>query len=189
MNNNNFAFVSPKEAVVFQPTKEEFEDAIAYIQEIRPIAEQYGICRIKPPQGWKPPFALEVDKLKFKPRIQRINELEGCTRVRLNYLRKLSKYWELLGSSLKIPLILGQAIDLHALKQCIMNEGGYEIVNTNEKWENIATKMGISADEKNAAFLLKAHYERLIYPLDVFELEEQRNNDTIKLEENEKQKN
>lgn len=27
-------------------------------------------------QGWQPPFACDVDKLHFVPRIQRLNELE-----------------------------------------------------------------------------------------------------------------
>lgn len=27
-------------------------------------------------QGWQPPFACDVDKLHFIPRIQRLNELE-----------------------------------------------------------------------------------------------------------------
>ena len=45
-----YDFVSPPETVVFEPTKEEFKDALAYIDKIRPIAEQYGICRVRPPE-------------------------------------------------------------------------------------------------------------------------------------------
>lgn len=29
-----------------------------------------------PSQDWQPPFACDVDRLKFTPRIQRLNELE-----------------------------------------------------------------------------------------------------------------
>jgi len=29
-------------------------------------------------QDWQPPFAVDVDKFKFTPRIQRLNELEVC---------------------------------------------------------------------------------------------------------------
>ena len=42
-------FIPPPEAPVFEPTWEEFQDAIGYINKIRPIAEKTGICRIIPP--------------------------------------------------------------------------------------------------------------------------------------------
>ncbi len=42
-------FISPPEAPVFEPTWEEFQDPMAYISKIRPIAEKAGICKIKPP--------------------------------------------------------------------------------------------------------------------------------------------
>ncbi|PNJ00650.1 KDM5B isoform 3, partial [Pan troglodytes] len=35
------------------------------------------ICKVRPPPDWQPPFACDVDKLHFTPRIQRLNELES----------------------------------------------------------------------------------------------------------------
>ncbi|KAJ8945625.1 hypothetical protein NQ314_009156 [Rhamnusium bicolor] len=99
-----FQFEVPPEAPVFYPTEEEFQDPLAYIAKIRPIAENTGICKIKPPAHWQPPFAVDVDKLRFTPRIQRLNELEAKTRVKLNFLDQIAKFWELQGSSLKIPM-------------------------------------------------------------------------------------
>jgi hypothetical protein len=71
-----FEFEPPPEAPVFHPTEEEFNDPLEYINKIRKYAEGSGICKIKPPPNWQPPFAVDVDKLRFTPRIQRLNELE-----------------------------------------------------------------------------------------------------------------
>lgn len=45
----DFEFEVPEEAPVFVPTAEEFKNPLVYIQKIRPLAEKYGICKIKPP--------------------------------------------------------------------------------------------------------------------------------------------
>lgn len=42
-------FIRPPEAPVFQPTIEEFKDPIAYLNKIRPVVVNTGICKIKPP--------------------------------------------------------------------------------------------------------------------------------------------
>lgn len=65
------------EAITFRPSDEEFADPLEYINKIKPLAEKYGICKIVPPKHWHPQFCIDPNKCKFKPRIQRLNELEA----------------------------------------------------------------------------------------------------------------
>lgn len=66
---------------------------------------------------------MDVDKFKFVPRIQRLNELEAKTRIKLNFLDQIAKFWELQGSSLKIPLVERKALDLYSLHKIVTDEG------------------------------------------------------------------
>ena len=44
-----YSFIPPPEAPVFEPTEEEFQDPLAFITKIRPYVEKTGICKIRPP--------------------------------------------------------------------------------------------------------------------------------------------
>ncbi|KAJ4441673.1 hypothetical protein ANN_11531 [Periplaneta americana] len=164
----DFEFTVPPEAPVFEPTTEDFQDPLGYIRKILPVAEKSGICKIKPPPNWQPPFAVDVDKFKFIPRIQRLNELEAKTRIKLNFLDHIAKFWELQGSSLKIPVIEKKVLDLYTLHRLIQEEGGVEVVTQERKWARIAARMGYSSGG-GLGTLLKNHYDRILYPFDVFQ--------------------
>ncbi|GBP62112.1 hypothetical protein EVAR_46081_1 [Eumeta japonica] len=163
-----FTFTPPPEAPVFEPTPEEFSDPLGYIAKIRPVAEKTGICKIKPPARWQPPFSLDVDKLKFVPRIQKINELEAITRLKLLFLEKILKFWELQGSPLKIPMIENKTLDLYCLKFWVNEEGGFEDCKTPKKWRKIASLMGYSQSANTMNFL-RNNYEKILLPFDIFE--------------------
>ncbi|KAK5639199.1 hypothetical protein RI129_011691 [Pyrocoelia pectoralis] len=162
-----FEFEVPPDAPVFHPTEEEFKDPLAYINKIRPVAENTGICKIKPPSNWQPPFAVDVDKLRFTPRIQRLNELEAKTRVKLNFLDQIAKFWELQGSALRIPMIEKRALDLYTLHRLVQKEGGSDHVTKERKWSKIAALMGYPAG-KGIGTILKSHFDRLLFPYDIF---------------------
>ncbi|XP_030640347.1 lysine-specific demethylase 5C [Chanos chanos] len=161
-------FVPPPECPVFEPTWEEFADPLGYIAKIRPIAEKSGICKIRPPPDWQPPFAVEVDNFRFTPRIQRLNELEAETRVKLNYLDRIAKFWEIQGSSLKIPNIERRMLDLFSLSKIVTEEGGFETVSKERRWARVAQKLGYPPG-KNIGSLLRSHYERIVYPFEMFQ--------------------
>ncbi|MCJ1370031.1 hypothetical protein MMC20_001243, partial [Loxospora ochrophaea] len=50
-----------REAPTFRPTEEEFKDPMDYMRKIAPEGSKYGICKIIPPDGWNPPFAIDSE--------------------------------------------------------------------------------------------------------------------------------
>ena len=54
-----------------------------------------------------------------------MNELSACTRVRQNFLDKVSRFWELQGITLRIPRIENEVLCLYTLHRCISKHGGF----------------------------------------------------------------
>lgn len=52
-------------APVFHPSVDEFANPMEYIERIAQDAKSYGICKIVPPEGWRPPFALDTEVRPF----------------------------------------------------------------------------------------------------------------------------
>ena len=50
-----------QEAPTFRPTEEEFRDPFEYMKKIAPEGSKYGLCKIIPPKGWKPSFAIDTE--------------------------------------------------------------------------------------------------------------------------------
>ncbi|XP_037374226.1 lysine-specific demethylase 5D-like isoform X2 [Talpa occidentalis] len=135
-------FLPPPECPVFEPTWAEFRDPLEYIAKIRPIAEKSGICKIRPPAAQ--------------------------TRVKLNYLDQIAKFWEIQGSSLKIPNVERRILDLYSLSKIVMEEGGYEAICKDRRWARVAQRLSYPPG-KNIGSLLRSHYERIIYPYEMFQ--------------------
>uniref|UniRef100_A0AAR2JSN8 [histone H3]-trimethyl-L-lysine(4) demethylase n=1 Tax=Pygocentrus nattereri TaxID=42514 RepID=A0AAR2JSN8_PYGNA len=130
-------FVPPPECPVFEPSWEDFSDPLGFISKIRPIAEKTGICKIRPPQDWQPPFACDVRNFRFTPRVQRLNELEALTRIKLNFLDQIAKFWELQGSKLRFPHVEKKVLDLYLLSKVVSAEGGFEMVCKEKRWSKV----------------------------------------------------
>ncbi|XP_036375855.1 lysine-specific demethylase 5A [Megalops cyprinoides] len=161
-------FVPPPECPVFEPSWEDFSDPLGFINKIRPIAEKTGICKIRPPEDWQPPFACDVRNFRFTPRVQRLNELEALTRVKLNFLDQIAKFWELQGSKLRLPHVERKILDLYVLSKMVSAEGGFVTVCKEKRWSKVAARMGFPPG-KNTGSLLRSHYERILYPYELFQ--------------------
>ncbi|XP_004349098.2 hypothetical protein CAOG_02348 [Capsaspora owczarzaki ATCC 30864] len=165
-------FTRPPEAPVFRPTEEEFSDCLAYIASIREEAEKYGICKIIPPANWKPPFAIDLDKFVFPTRKQQLNELDGTSRVRRNFLAMITKYWSLQGSPLQsMPMIGTQKVDLYTLRNIVKRWGGLQAVTYGRRWDELATVMGLASEGQRPTpgESLRSVYEAIVNPFDIFD--------------------
>jgi len=49
--------------------------------------------------------------------------MQAKTRIKLNFLDRIEKFWALQGIPLKIPLIDRKPLDLYNLHQIVQNEG------------------------------------------------------------------
>jgi hypothetical protein len=75
--------------------------------------------------------------------------------------------------NLQIPIVEKRALDLFTLKKYVLKAGGMEKVNAEKKWAAVAVDIGYNPlNSVKIGALLKSHYERILYPLDVFEKEE-----------------
>lgn len=50
-----------QDAPTFRPSAEEFKDPLEYIRKIAPEGKKYGICKVVPPEGWDPTFAIDTE--------------------------------------------------------------------------------------------------------------------------------
>lgn len=62
-----------------------------------------------------------------------------------------------------------KALDLYSLHRIVGDEGGLEQTTKDRKWSNVALRLGYPAG-KSVGTILKGHYERILYPFDVFYL-------------------
>ncbi|XP_050375974.1 lysine-specific demethylase JMJ17 [Argentina anserina] len=128
-------------APVFYPSEDEFRDPLEYIYKIRAEAEPYGICRIVPPESWKPPFALDLDSFTFQTKTQAIHQLQvrpaSCdsTTFELEYNRFLEDQG---GKRLRRKVVFeGEELDLCKLFNAVKRYGGFDKVVKEKKWGEV----------------------------------------------------
>ncbi|CAN6294130.1 unnamed protein product [Urochloa humidicola] len=84
------------ECPVYSPTREEFEDPIAYIQKISPEAAKYGICKIVAPVSAYVPAGVvlmkEQPNFKFMTRVQPLRLAEWAEDDTVTFFMSGRKY-------------------------------------------------------------------------------------------------
>ncbi|KAF9428426.1 hypothetical protein BGZ94_002445 [Podila epigama] len=157
-------------APCYYPTPEEFLEPLRFIESIRPEAEKAGICKIIPPQNWKPTFALDTELFRFKTMIQKLNSMEGETKTNSSYVEQLYKFHRQQGHPVnKIPQLDKRPIDLYRLKKEVAARGGYQKVTAGKKWAEIGR--GLDYTRKQCTSLsnaLKSAYSRVIMPYEIY---------------------
>ncbi|OIV94904.1 hypothetical protein TanjilG_22101 [Lupinus angustifolius] len=129
-------------APVYYPTDDEFKDPLEFIYKIRPEAEKFGICKIVPPNNWKPPFALDLNTFTFPTKTQAIHKLQARTAASdsktfdLEYSRFLEGHCG--KKSRKRVVFEGEDLDLCKLFNAVKRFGGYDKVVDEKKWGDVA---------------------------------------------------
>ncbi|THD25358.1 Lysine-specific demethylase 5D [Fasciola hepatica] len=161
---DGFTFVPPPEAPVFRPTEEEFRDPLEYLMKIRHIGTKTGICKIIPPKSWNPPFAVNMKEFSFTPRVQRLYELEAHSRIKLNFISRLYKFFRTQGGDkIRVPSIGGRFLDLYTLHKEVRSSGGYEKICIDHSWASVAEKLGYQSRHASS---IKTNYEKLLLAFD-----------------------
>ena len=108
--------------------KPQFRDPLRFIESCRAQAEPYGVCRIVPPAGWRPPFAL--DAARFTPRTQQLSALDAARRARLDFVDRLKKHVAAAGRVYRAPALDGREFDLCLLARAVRRAGGADALGS-----------------------------------------------------------
>ncbi|OQR95317.1 histone demethylase [Achlya hypogyna] len=124
--------------LIFYPTAAEFENPLQYIASIRDEARKTGICKIVPPKGWRPPFAVNEKKFRFRTRLQPLHCIEGNAREEGRFLEALRMFLYRRGTPMQDPpAIDGKLVPLHLLYRSVVQLGGVVAVDSADLWTDV----------------------------------------------------
>lgn len=155
-----------QEAPIFRPTEAEFNDPIEYIEKITPIASPYGICRIIPPDNFKPECRIS-DEMRFNAYNQYVHKMLHRWGPSAKEFSAIKKY--LATQSMvfqRPPLIAGIEVDLPRLYHTVQELGGLKEVIEKKKWAKVAEEMCIPKTAHDRATKLDDIYCKYLLPYD-----------------------
>eukprot|EP00960_Hanusia_phi_P030205 748439-Hanusia_phi.AAC.2 len=148
-----------------------------YIESISDQVRPYGICKIIPPESWKPPFMLNRKTFSFRTRgdvlslpcrqmtsfqtVQHVNYLDGQARQRLIFVENLCRFMSRTGKPLeRLPTVGSAQLDLCRLFREVVSRKGMVAVTGGKLWSEVARAMGF---EPTFGAALKSHYGKMLF--------------------------
>ncbi|KAI9690686.1 MAG: hypothetical protein M1820_009920 [Bogoriella megaspora] len=159
-----------EEAPTYRPTEEDWKNPIEYIQKIAPEAQQYGICKIVPPDSWNPDFAINTTSFHFRTRKIELSSVEGGARVNNNYVDGLIKFHRSNGVNFnRAPSVDKRPLDLYKLRRAVETRGGFERVCKCKRWAEIGRDLGYSGKIMSSlSTSLKNSYAKWLLPYEEY---------------------
>lgn len=154
------------DAPVFRPTEKEFQDPIAFIERIMPIAARFGLCRIIPPSSFKPECRVS-DDMRFMAYNQYVHKMQNRWGSSVKEMCAIRKY--LATQSIQMnqpPLIGGMEVDLPRLYHTVQELGGLKEVIEKKKWARVAEEMCIPKAAQDRVSKLDDIYCKFLLPYD-----------------------
>ncbi|GLH11559.1 Lysine-specific demethylase lid, partial [Gryllus bimaculatus] len=154
------------EAPVFYPSEKEFQDPLEYIDRIRPVAETFGLCRVVPPQNFRPECKVS-DDMRFTAYNQYVHKMLYRWGPNVKEMMAIKKY--LVTQSVSFthpPLIGGMEVDLPRLYQTVQSFGGLKEVIEKKRWQRVADGMKIPKSAQDRVTKLDDIYCKYLLPYD-----------------------
>lgn len=158
-----------------------------YGPSIRHIGEQAGICKIVPPPGWRPPFALNDKTFRFRTRVQTLNGLDGHARAEGHFVDALRMFLYRTGAPMQqLPRVHGQLVNLRVLYHTVGALGGFDSVEAAQCWDEVVRRVGREGPGKKTktepddavCTAYRTHYVTCLLPFERFEAAEKTKEET-----------
>uniref|UniRef100_A0A1D2AF40 Uncharacterized protein n=2 Tax=Auxenochlorella protothecoides TaxID=3075 RepID=A0A1D2AF40_AUXPR len=154
-------------APVFHPSPEEWTDPAAYIASVvRPLTEGLvGLAKIRPPACW--PRAPPIDPAS----LQLCSQLQAVARLQHKTTEGVARIWRDSYADFCLargqrpgrnPVVAGHEVDLHDLFTRVTAAGGWNSVEQDCRWGEIAACLEIDASLGVPALGLRSAYENLL---------------------------
>lgn len=103
-----------RECPTLRPSEEEFDSPIEYLSrcDIRSLGTEFGLVKIVPPAGWKPPFSLS-QTFRFHTRTQKLGDLGITNRSRKCFAENMNRFMRMAGLGQKHPWITVKDTKVH----------------------------------------------------------------------------